>query len=389
MRPFISACAVALAFASVSCKGSPTAPNPVPSCTIVVTPASASVPASGGTTTVHVDTAASCSWTARPEASWISLSATAGSGPADIVVTVSANDRSELRSGLITIADKNMSIRQDGKAAVSCEYALDPQSQTFGPDAGHGRISVQTDQACGWTATASDSWLTIRTGSGTGPGAIEYEFPANSGIAQRETRITVGDRSATVRQDAPAAEPCSYSVDPTSSRMHWHGGTLDVRLTTGVSCTWTAASGGSWLELLSPGSGSGATTIAARVGSFTEDSTRSAPIEVRWPTPTAGQNVWIAQEGCRYAITGDKFKTFSAEGGRADAYVIEQAVSIDCNIPCTWTAEPTVSWIRIVSGSPGAGYDRFTYEVLANTTGAPRSGAIRVMGQVLSITQTP
>ena len=224
---------------------------------------------------------------------------------------------------------------------------------------------------------------------GTGPGAIDYELASYSGTAQRETRIVVGDRSAIVRQDPPSAQACSYAVDPTTATLHWHGGTVDVKVTTDGRCTWTAASGGSWIQLATPGAGTGSATITANVGSFTDDATRSAPIEVRWPTATAGQNVHITQEGCRYAITGDKSVTFPAAGGQAYAYVIEQAISINCNVPCQWTAEATVPWIRILSGSPGAGYDRFSYEVLPNTTGTTRSGAIRVMGQVLSITQTP
>lgn len=170
----------AIAVATLSCGdgSSPTAPNPVPTCTFVVTPGSASVPAAGGTTTAHVDTTSSCSWTTRVDASWISLNPAAGTGSADIVVTVRGNDAFEQRSAQIAIADKTVSVRQDGRTAVSCEYALDPESQTFAADAGRGRITVQTGETCSWTARALDGWLTIRTLSGTGPGVIEYEFPA-------------------------------------------------------------------------------------------------------------------------------------------------------------------------------------------------------------------
>src|SRR5262245_13988975 len=107
IRLFIIAFTVTLT--GVACNDrSPTAPNPIPTCSFAVTPTSAAVPPGGGTTTVHVDTAAACSWTARSDASWIALNPTAGAGPADIVATVQANDKFELRAGQITIADKNM-----------------------------------------------------------------------------------------------------------------------------------------------------------------------------------------------------------------------------------------------------------------------------------------
>jgi hypothetical protein len=286
----------------------------------------------------------------------------------------------------VIVAERDLSIAQEGRT-MTCEYAVDPERETFEAEAGRGRINVQTGPECGWTARAMDAWVTITRGSGTGPGVIEYEVPAFTGAQARETQIVVGDQSVLVHQDPPLPEACAYGVDIVNATLHWHGGGVTVTLTTGARCQWTADTDASWLQLTTPASGEGSSAVSVQTGSFTDDATRAAALRLRWPTATAGQNVWVTQEGCRYAITIGASASFAAAGGTGEAEVIDQAISPGCNIPCAWTAVPTVPWIRIVSGSPNAGYDRFRYEVLANATGATRVGTIVVMGHVVTVTQ--
>jgi hypothetical protein len=74
-------------------------------------------------------------------------------------------------------------------------------------------------------------------------------------------------------------------------------------------------------------------------------------------------------------------------GGTADAFVVQQPVSSSCNIGCRWTVEANVPWI-VLSKKTGADDDKFSYQVLPNTSGPhPRVGQIRVMTEVLTITQ--
>lgn len=113
---------------------------------------------------------------------------------------------------------------------------------------------------------------------------------------QRQAAIAVEPASVPVRQDPPASTSCSYSVEPTSSTLHWHGAVGDgfeTRLTTETRCAWTAAAGAPWIELLTPTSGTGSAPMRVRVGADTKQPTRRAPLEIRWPTSTAGQNVWV------------------------------------------------------------------------------------------------
>jgi hypothetical protein len=69
--------------------------------------------------------------------------------------------------------------------------------------------------------------------------------------------------------------------------------------------------------------------------------------------------------------------------------VMGTPVSNSCKIGCPWVATSSASWIRITSGSPGAGDDYFFYTVDPNLTGQTRTGTIQVRKYVLVITQNP
>lgn len=53
---------------------------------------------------------------------------------------------------------------------------------------------------------------------------------------------------------------------------------------------------------------------------------------------------------------------------------------------CGWLAAPTVSWITMGT-TRGAGTNSISFSVSANNTGSPRTGAIRVAGQTLTLAQ--
>jgi hypothetical protein len=141
-----------------------------------------------------------------------------------------------------------------------------------------------------------------------------------------------------------------------------------------------------WLSILSGKSGSGSGSVIFGVGEYTSEATRRSPIMLRWPTASAGQNVWVAQEGCRYALSA-RAREFGPEGGRTYITVFGTPVSVDCAIGCPWSATTTASWIHITTPMPSAGDNEFFFNVDANTTGVDRVGVITAAGLTLTIAQ--
>ncbi len=73
------------------------------------------VGADGGTAVLSISAAGGCAWTAAAGVDWISLGAPAGSGPADLTVTVAPNPSAEPRTATITVAGGSVEVRQAGK----------------------------------------------------------------------------------------------------------------------------------------------------------------------------------------------------------------------------------------------------------------------------------
>jgi hypothetical protein len=303
------------------------------------------------------------------------------------VLTIAPNAATTLREANVTVESQSVRVTQRGRT-VACSYDATTPSGRFGPEGGTGRLTITTAAECPWTAISTESWLTLERTAGTGSAEITYTIAPLTGTTERAVAIRVNDREVTIRQD-PVRPACEYSVDPTSFDLHWHGQqNVEVRLTTGAGCRWTVRSAAAWLTLDGDGEQEGSRVVHFSAGVYTEDATRRAPIEFRWETATAGQNVWVDQGGCRYGMDQTP-RTYGPAGDPDEAVtVVMQQVSPSCNLPCPWSATTDVSWIRILSSMPRAGDDVFRYAVDANTSGGSRQGRIFVANLVLVITQT-
>ena len=383
---FIAAAVVA--FSAPGCGTSPTGPEPPPAtCTYSTAPSSADFSAPGGAVTFHVSTTATCTWSARSDVSWINVNVTSGTGPSDVTATAGANESVDARSGQLTIAGQAISARQPGKATVPCEYVITPESQTWGADGGTGRITVQAASECAWTARSTDAWVTVHDASGAGSAVVTYTVGPFDGTDQRRTNILVNDRAISIRQDPP----CSYSVDPTSARVHWPGiDGLSITLTTASHCSWTAQLDDPWIELLSASSGQGSTIVRVRIGQFTGKDPRSAPLKLRWPTATAGQNVLITQDGCAYFVQPPNDVVPASGGDRLLDVAISSSISPDSMLGCPWTASTDVTWITFPAGTTGYGdASRLHYTVAPLGANPGRVGHITVGWAVVTVTQNP
>jgi hypothetical protein len=167
------------------------------------------------------------------------------------------------------------------------------------------------------------------------------------------------------------------------------GGSVTATVVTQPFCPWTATSNASWLSVSSGPSGSGPGVI-----DFTFPDNYDAPREgivmVRWPTPTAGQNIHVAQAGCRYAVTRSAFSVVAA-GGSGTFDVLQESDPNTCGGPtqdrCVWTARSDVSWISVTTSMPRSGDNPVTFLVANNEGTAARTGTITVRDQVVIITQ--
>ena len=372
--------------------GSESSPTePPPACTFSLSASSLSVTAGGGPNSIGVVTAARCSWTATSDRGWMSItSGTSGTGSGSVTIDLSANTGDATRAGTLTIAGLAVAVLQDGRAP--CVITLSPTSASYRKDAATGSFAINTSGLCQWSAVSTASWLAVTAGSpGAGNGTVSYAVERNRDVADRTATITVNDQSFTVNQagDPPAAN-CEYSVTPVEINSCM---SVPVNLTTAITtqdgCTWTATPDTPWITVIGGSSGSGSGTISFRV-TDNWDAPRLGNVMVRWPTPTAGQNVRVLQAGCRYAVSMSAIN-IAAAGGSSRFDVIQQSDPLECGGAlqdrCVWTAQANVPWITITTSMPQAGDNPVLFTVADNPGTTARSGTIVVRDKTVVITQ--
>jgi hypothetical protein len=243
-------------------------------CVYSVGTTSVSVPSTANTGTISVTTGTACSWTATSHVSWITIASGAtGTGIGTVTYSVAANPTGSVRTGTLTIAGKTVTITQ---LANSCMYSLGTTSASVPSTANTGSLSVVTGTACSWTATSNVSWITVTGGvSGTGIGTVTYSVAANLTGGVRIGTLTVAGQTVTITQ---AANSCVYTLGTTTASVPSTANTGSLSVTTGTSCSWTAASNVSWITITGGANGTGIGTVsysvtanagAARIGTLT------------------------------------------------------------------------------------------------------------------------
>jgi len=250
------------------------------SCSYSMSPTSQAFDAAGGGGSFAVSTASGCNWSASPSAPWIGLGSADGTGSGSVTFTVAANDTTSPRSATISAGGSVFTVSQ---AAAACTYTVAPTSQNVGAGGGSGAVSVSTQAGCGWSAGSNASWLRVTSGAtGKGNGQVSFAADPNNSASARSAALAVSGQTVAVSQEGIG---CSYTVTPGSATVPPTGGSGQMVLNAGNSCSWNVVSSQGWLTA-SPTSGSGPATITYTVTKNNSTSSKSATLTVATATFT-------------------------------------------------------------------------------------------------------
>src|SRR3954463_2247377 len=215
LRPLLFLSAVALA-GSTACGSSATTNVTGPSaarCQVALSHASSSsFGSSGGTGQVNVSVERECAWSATSQSPWVAITAGAqGQGDGTISYKVSENADPLTRKAAIVVGDQHMDVAQD---AAPCRYSISAPSSPIPAAGGETLIDVRTHSACGWTAAADASWVTLNPSSGRGDATIHVSAAANAGRGCRWTWAIASDRVVVRQVPAPAPVPAPLPPAP-------------------------------------------------------------------------------------------------------------------------------------------------------------------------------
>jgi len=308
-------------------------------------------------------------------------------GTGVVSVGVTANTGTDSRTGTLTIAGQAVAVTQRN-AAVPCSYDIAPASQAFTKDGGTGSFAVNAPAGCVWSPSTADGWISVSPASADGNGTVQYNVTRNSQLDARTGAISVAGRRFEVAQSGDTGL-CEYRVSPVELSPCMAATEITTSVVTDATCSWTVTPDASWLSVVGGTSGRGSATITIKVAE-NWDAARLGLLMVRWPTPTAGQNVRVAQAGCRYAVSTASIAVVAA-GGAARFDVYQQSDPYTCGGPlqngCMWTAQADVPWIVVNTSTPQFGDNPVSLTIAPNDAATARSGNVRVRDQLVRITQ--
>jgi hypothetical protein len=346
----------------------------------------------GGTSTASVTTGASCAWSASSATDWITVDGASRTGGGTVPFSIRSFDNTAERSGAITIAQQSFTLTQSG-----CVVRLASSEISFAGDGGSSDMSIEASDGCQWLVENAPSWATFDPASGAGSATVRIRAARNTSTsAPRDASVQIGAQALALHQSefseppsgpAPLPQPaCSFSVSPVEAYVPSAGGRGSVSVATGVGCAWTANSSVPHMRITRGANGTGPGTIDYEVDpnptAYVTDF-RMAAIEVRWNTPTAGQNVWLSQFGnCNPTLSSPM--TFGADGGEQ-----RQNFLVESPFRCPWRVEGGASWMTVFpsTGMIFRGDGTLVVTVSPNTSTQPRSAVVIVGERPVTIVQ--
>jgi hypothetical protein len=361
------------------------------SCAFTLLPPSRSFDALGGTAAFDVNTAPACAWTSAATAPWLTLvSGQSGTGNGTITYAVGPNAEASSRAASVTAGGAVHAVAQSG--VTSCSLSIDPDDGQFPVGGGSGQFAVSAAPTCAWLASSRSGWIRVVDppgGLGTGSRRVSYSLDASGDAGTRTGTITVGAQTFVATQAGTST--CTYSVAPVDYLGCEYGGGRTVTVDTAAGCGWTASAGASWITIRSGQTGLGRGTFTFTLLA-NYDYPRQDVIKVRWPAPTEGQNVRVAQAGCNYNLDPERL-VVPACGGDFHVYVISTSTDSSCggrvDENCTWSAQSNASWVTVLSPMPRHGWENFYFRVAANNDLKERTATITVQYRSLIVWQGP
>jgi YVTN family beta-propeller protein len=294
-----------------------------------------SMGATGGQGSFTVSATGGCTWTARTDFSWITVS-TAGQ---NVNFAVASNSPGGLRVGTIIVQAGNtiftFTITQDGTSS-GCNVSLSGNYQNFNSNGGGGSFNVTTQNGCLWSASSDSSWISINTGGlmvGTQP--LNYTVTANPNNSLRYGTIRIQGQTSsqvyTVSQDG-STNVCSYTLSATEQSFNSTGGQNSFTITAPSGCAWRASSNNNWINIISNTNGIGSQTVTYSVASNPSTSSRLGGISIQGGSDS--QTVIVNQDGQPIAYPSITLPTTNFQMGDALLNTtIYQSVTINNNGP--------------------------------------------------------
>ena len=282
---------------------------------------------SGGTQSFNITTTTD-SWQIVGNPNWVSVSSTAGTGSAVISVTADTNTQYE-RTGSIVVYNQT-----NGRT-----YVVTVQQATGNvfmvarvngsgdiPSTGGTAYLEVTSPNKAWTASTSDSFITLDKTGYTASTGLYVTFTGNTG-ANRTATINFVDalgQTLTFTQTQAGSNAQSGWVTPAYISFSASGGTAETQtVQVNINDNWQIVAYPTWVSF-SPSSGTGSTTVSVTAVPYSGSETRTGTMVFYDTVTTTTSLVIVNQTGASgelLAVSPSSLR-YSNRGGEARLTII-------------------------------------------------------------------
>jgi len=249
---------------------------------------------------------------------------------------------------------------------ANAAVTITTSARTFQKSGGAASVVVQGDGS--WTATADQSWITVKSGaSGTGAGSVVYIVNANATADTRIGHINIGGNTYTITQYGYEA-----TISPASATFDRYGGNGTISVTVDAGVSWSAVANNNWITV-SPASGMSVGTVDYTVAAYDGVVSRVGSITI------GGKTFTVNQTGVDVSISPEN----TTKGEGADII----AVTINALSTTQWAVTPNASWISVIDKETGYGDYVLTLAINANPSFERRTGTVSIGTATLTIEQ--
>ena len=314
--------------------------------------------AAGGS--LNLSVLSNTNWSVSSVPSWITVSPNQGEGDGTVKVTASENPNTANRSGVIHLTQTGLSIdvvvtvSQTGKT-----FDVNTTVLNFEDKSSTQTINIQTDGT--WTASASDSWITISPTTASGNSTLSVSVSENTSDNERSGQVVVvmADKSATINV---VQKGKYFTVSNNLLTYTSKGGTIDVSISTNDSWSAKVEDGSTWLTL-SKTSGTGNVDVKVNASDNASVNSRTATL-IFETTHNQKVRVVVTQDA-RYLRVDTREILFYSKGGTSEAIT----VSTDGTYKITCSD----SWFSVSQSS-----NTFTVTATENSDKDSRIGSVTI-----------
>ncbi len=316
------------------------------------------------------------SWRFSEVPDWISISPNSGNESSSVCLTVSENIYESGRSSIFYLQSslpewdfsRALSCNQSG---ASAKLTIDNTSLTFG--GGTETQTVKVEANCTWSATSSDSWISLKVDKDNGE--LKVSVSPNSGKYYRYSTITIeyGKNGKSYKNINISQSPADIKSSVTS--LEYENVASAYNITVESEADWSAATSASWINI-SPKSGtSGKTDVTIEVSPNTRVESRTGQV-LFYTGSESKLQIDIVQRGL-YIETAEEIY-FGAS---------EESLTLNINSNTDWQVFSSPNWITL-SKTSGSGDDTILITASDNPNSTNRSGEIVLGYQGLDINFT-